>query len=52
MLEEYNKSKNKLKEIYNNIAQGDKQHFMVGRERRVIKKNFKIRKRKSSSRYH
>ena len=33
MLEEYNKCKNKLKEIYNNIAQGDKQHFMIGRVR-------------------
>ena len=52
MLEEYNKCKNKLKEIYNNIAQGDKQYFMIGRVRMVINKNFKIRKRKSGSRYH
>ena len=56
MLDEYNKHKNKLAKIYDNIAEDVKVRSKIpwyeeGAKRKIIKLFFKLRKNKSGSRH-
>ena len=52
VLEKYNKCKNKLEMIYENIAEGIKVRSKIMKREKIIKFFIKLRKSKSGSRYY